>query len=75
MLSNLSLVQEGRRLCGEEWILRQDNAAVVNISIIKKYLLEQKIRLLDHPTCSLDLKPIENLWGLIVAKVYECRRQ
>ena len=34
-------------------------------------MLEQKIRLLDHPACSPDFHPIENLWGLIVAKVYE----
>ena len=34
-------------------------------------MLEQKIRLLDHPVCSPDLSPIEDLWGLIVAKVYE----
>ena len=34
-------------------------------------MLEQKIRLLDHPAYSLDFNPIENLWELIVAKVYE----
>ena len=43
------------------------NAAIHNASITKKYLLEQKIRLLDHPTCS----PIEHLRGLIVAKFHE----
>ena len=59
------------RLCGEEWIFQQDNAAIHNASITKKYLLEQKLRLLDHPACSPDLNPIENLWRLIVAKVYE----
>ena len=47
------------------------NAAIHNASITKKYLLEQKIRLLDHPACSPDLSHIENLWGLIVANVYE----
>ena len=71
MLNDLSLVQEGRHLCAEEWIFQQDNAAIHNASITKKYLLEQKIRLLDYPMFSPDLNPIENLWGLIVAKVYE----
>ena len=70
MLNDLSLAQEGRRLCGEERIFREDNAAIHNAFITKKYLLEQKIRLLDHPACSTDLNPIENLRGLIVAKVY-----
>ena len=60
MLNDLSLRQEGCRLCGEEWIFQQDNAAIHNASIRKKYLLEQKIRLL-HPVCSPDLNPIENL--------------
>ena len=71
MLNDLSLVQEGRRLRWEEWIFQRDNAAIHNASITKKYLLEQKIRHLDHPAYSPGLNPTENLWGLIVAKVYE----
>ena len=74
MLNDLSFAQEKCRLYVEEWIFQQDNAAINNASITKKYLLEQKIRLLDHPMCSPDLNPIENLWGLIIAKVYEGRR-
>ena len=38
-------------------------------------MLEQKIRFLDHPACSSDVSSIENLWGLIVAKVYAEDRQ
>ena len=75
MLNNLSLAQEGYRLCVEGWIFQQDYAAINNVSITKKYLLEQKIRHLDHPACSRNLNPIENFWGLIVAKVYEGGRQ
>ena len=71
MLNDLSLTREERRLCGEEWIFQQDNAAIHNASITKKYLLEEKIRLFDHQACSPDLNPKENFWGLIVAKVYE----
>ena len=37
--------------------------------------MNKKKRLLDYPACSLDLNPIENLWGLIIAKVYEGGRQ
>ena len=75
MINDLSLALEGRRLYVEEWIFQHANAAIHNASITKKYWLEQKIRLRDHPACSLDLNPIENLWGLIVAKVYEGGRQ
>ena len=75
MINDLSLAQEERLLCGEEWIFKQDNAAIHNSSITKKYLLEQEIKFLDHPACSPDLNPTENLWGLIAAKVYEEGRQ
>ena len=71
MLNVLSLAQEGRRQCGEERIFKQDNAAIHIASVTKKYLLEQKIRLLNHPACCLNINPTENLWGLIVANVYE----
>ena len=75
MLNDLSIKQERCRLCREECFFQQDNAAIRNASITKKYLLEQKIRLLDYPACCPDLNHIENLWGLIVAKVYEGGRQ
>ena len=48
---------------------------LLSITSITKYLLEQKIRLLDHPASSANLNPIENLWGFIVTKVYEGGRQ
>ena len=54
ILNDLSLAQEGYRLCGEEFIFQQDNAVIYNASITKTNLLEQKLRLLDHPTCSPD---------------------
>ena len=41
ILNDLSLAQEGRRLCGEGCIFQPDNAAIHNASIIKKYLLDQ----------------------------------
>ena len=71
MLNDLSLAQEECRLCGEEWIFQQENTAIHNASITKKYLLEQKIRLRQHPAYSSDINPIENLWWLTVARVCE----
>ena len=58
MLNDLSFAQVGCRLCGEGWTFQQDNAAIYNASITKKYLLEHKIRHLDHIACSLHLYPI-----------------
>ena len=55
MLNDLYLAQEGHHLCGEEWVFQQDNAAIHNASTTNKYLLRQKIRLLDCPACSRNL--------------------
>ena len=44
---NVLFLAQGHCLCGEEWIFQQDNAAIHNVSVTKKYLLEQKLRLLD----------------------------
>ena len=40
VLNDLSFAQKERRLCGDEWIFQQDNAAIHNIT--KKYMLEHK---------------------------------
>ncbi len=75
MLNDLSLAQEGHRLCGEEWIFQKDNATIYNALITKKYLLEQKTKFLDHPACYPDINPIEKFLGLIVTNVYKGSRQ
>ena len=36
MLNDLSLAQEGRRLCGEGWIFQQASAAIHKASVTKK---------------------------------------
>ena len=75
MLNDLSLAQEGRGLCGEEWIFQQDNAAIHNASITKKYLLKQKNKTSWPPSVLSRPQSYRKLWGLIVAKVYERNRQ
>ena len=57
------------------WRRMSFSAFIHNALISMKYLLEQKIKLLDHPKCSPDLSHIENLWVLTEAKVYEGGRQ
>ena len=75
MLNDLSFAQEGRRLCGEEWIFHQGNAAIHNASMTKNYLLEPQVRILNRPAGSPDFNPIEKVLEFIAAKVYEGRRQ
>ncbi|RXN06888.1 Transposable element Tc3 transposase [Labeo rohita] len=59
MLQWASFLTEGPRLCGNDWVFQQDNAAVHNAHLTK----ENNVPLLDHPACSPDLNPIENVWG------------
>ena len=72
MLNDLSLAQNRRRLCREEWIFQQDNAAIHNASITKKYLLEQKIRLIDQSAC---FQSYRKFVGIDCSKVYKGSRQ
>ena len=71
MLQLASLMTEGPRLCGNSWVFQQDNAAVHNARLTKDFFRENIITLLDHPACSPDLNPIENIWGWMAREVYK----
>ncbi len=55
MLQRASLLTEGPRLCGNDWVFQQDNAAVHNTRLTKDFFQENDVALLDHPACSPDL--------------------
>ncbi|CAB1425483.1 unnamed protein product [Pleuronectes platessa] len=66
-----SLMTEGPRLCGNDWVFQQDNAPIHNARLTKTFFQENNITLLDHPACSPDLNPIENIWGWMAREVYK----
>lgn len=60
-LEESSCFTEEARLSGKEWIFQQDNAAIHTARRSKIFFQANNIRLLDHPPCSPDLNPIENI--------------
>uniref|UniRef100_A0A3B4XWE3 Tc1-like transposase DDE domain-containing protein n=1 Tax=Seriola lalandi dorsalis TaxID=1841481 RepID=A0A3B4XWE3_SERLL len=70
MLQRATFMTEGPRLCGNDWVFQQDNATIHSARLTKNFFQENNITLLDHPVCSPDLNPIENIWGWMAREVY-----
>uniref|UniRef100_A0A8C6TTR0 Transposase n=1 Tax=Neogobius melanostomus TaxID=47308 RepID=A0A8C6TTR0_9GOBI len=75
MLQRASLLTEGPRLCGNDWIFQQDNSAVHNAHRTKDYFKENNITVLNQPVCSPDLNPTEHLWRWMAREVYQNGQQ
>ncbi|GMF37243.1 unnamed protein product [Phytophthora fragariaefolia] len=48
----------------------QDGAPAHRAKATTAYLKELKLESMDHPSQSLDLNPIENLWGIVTAELH-----
>lgn len=57
----------------EDGIFQHDNAPTHTAHIVRRALDEMGIETMDWPPVSPDLNPIENLWALLKAKIYELR--
>ena len=54
-------------------IFMQDNASIHTAHIVREWLDEHAIQVMDWPPYSPDLNPIENIWALLKQKIYELR--
>ncbi|KAJ5280899.1 hypothetical protein N7478_006271 [Penicillium angulare] len=55
----------------ENAVFMQDNAPVHTAYVVRDWLRDQDFEVMVWPPHSPDLNPIENLWALLKAKIYE----
>lgn len=55
-------------------LFQQDNAAPHCARATKEFFTEQNIEVMDFPSLSPDLNPIENLWAELSRHIYGCNR-
>ncbi len=69
------LLPLGEVIGGQDWIFQQDNAAIPTSAATQTWFRANYVRVMPWPSKSLDLNPIENLWGMLVRLVYANGRQ